>query len=101
MENTASIVSIDMGFAVQGVVSFASVENIRKAGEAWISQSALSTCVVDLQSAIHQDAVLFSLLLCWIRQAKKKKMMLRFKNQSPSFERMQNLFGLDRVWINY
>lgn len=100
MQNSARIVPNDRGFALEGPVSFFSVIELRQMGEDLISKTNHAECVVDLSSLQNQDASMFSLLLCWMRASKKKGIKIQFISASPTFLRMQQLFGLEKLWTN-
>ena len=100
MQNVAALIPKSNGFSIEGEVSFFSVLSLRQAGEKWITQFGQSECVVDLGGMHNKDASIFSLLLCWMRCAKKRGVVIRFVSVSQSLLRMQQLFGLNSVWIN-
>lgn len=95
----ASIIPLANGFSVSGVVCFASVCALRKEGEALLSMANSVEYEIELGRAHSEDASIFSLLLCWLRCAKKKRLSLRFKGASSDLIRMQQLFGLEKVWV--
>ena len=72
-----SISTIDNGFRVNGFVGFSNVVRLRFAGEKILATfSANHLITIDLSDMQDQDASSFSLLLCWIRAAKKNKQTL-------------------------
>lgn len=102
MESMAKLAPSYAGFTLEGVVSFVSILEMRSIGEQLITNLAPRRhCVIDLAGAKNQDASIFSLLLCWIRFAEKKGLTIKFIAAPPAFLRMQHLFGLEKVWINY
>ncbi|MDP1574098.1 MAG: STAS domain-containing protein [Coxiellaceae bacterium] len=101
MQNPARLISNETGFTLEGPVSFASVVALRALGEQLIEKVSCAECVIDLSGLQNQDASMFSLLLCWIRLAEKKGLKIKFISASPTFLRMQHLFGLEKVWTNY
>lgn len=83
------------GFGVNGPVGFSNVVCLRLAGEKLLAAHfSHDVFVIDLSEMKDQDASSFSLLLCWIRFAKKNKLTLSFLNQSNSMQRMQKMLGL-------
>lgn len=86
----------DLGFSVEGPVSFANVVALRKQGEHEIRQAKVD-CIVDLSAMKDQDASSFSMLLCFMRCALKHGKKLQFVNASSSLKRMQHLFGLGKI----
>lgn len=94
----ATLISTDQGFSVQGCVGFSNVVRLRFDGEKLLKKFSQENIAIDLTEMKEQDASSLSLLLCWIRFAKKNKKTLQFVNLSHSLQRMSKMFGL--VWIN-
>ena len=101
MQALPTIVRNDKGFSVKGAVSFDRVVALRELGEQWISAASQQNCTIDLSEMHNDDASAFSLLLCWMRKARQKGIKIQFISAAPALARMQHLFGLEKVWINY
>ena len=88
----------EKGFRVEGAVTFNTVAAFRLQGEKWLAKSTLPQIEIDLSDMKDQDASSISLLLCWMRFAKKNK--LYFVNAPQSLQRMLNMFGLKEITVN-
>ena len=102
MMTPATLISKENGFCVRGFVGFYNVMALREWGEKSItefSSRGMPTFVVDLSEMKELDAVCFSLLLCWMRLARQKNILLSVVNLSHSLVRMSKMFGLTE-WIN-
>ncbi|HLB56486.1 MAG TPA: hypothetical protein VJK30_04075 [Coxiellaceae bacterium] len=94
----ATLISTDQGFSVQGHVGFFNVVRLRFEGTKLLKKFSQENIAINLSEMKDQDASSLSLLLCWLRFAKKNKKSLQFINLSHSLQRMSKMFGL--VWIN-
>ena len=94
MTSPATIIISDNGFCVRGSVGFNNVMALRKSGEDYMSACASSATIVDLSEMKELDAACFTLLLCWMRLARKKNILLSVVNLSSSLMRMTTMFGL-------
>lgn len=95
---TAAIITFTAhGFCIQGHVSFDNVIALRHKGENYIATASSDVIEIDLAEMKDADASSFTLFLCLMRYAKKRKRLLKITHASPSFMRMQKMFGLEFI----
>lgn len=90
----ASLMPIENGFRIHGEVGFENVVGLRNQGEKQIAQFTSQSIVIDLSGMKEVDAACFSLLLSWMRFARKKSRAIQFINAQQSLQRMAKMFGL-------
>lgn len=91
------LLSTENGFRIQGPVSFDNVVSLRHAGEKYFSTTLQNHITVNLSEMKECDASCFSLLLSWMRLAKKKNCTLTVTQAPPSIQRMAKMFGV--IWV--
>lgn len=101
MRNAVITPTID-GFSVRGRATFDNVVALRYEGEKLLAQHFLKNKFVKINFSDFKDhnPSSFSLILCWMRLAKKVNGEIQFVNQPVSMQRMGKMFGLTRVANN-
>lgn len=98
----AVITSTSDGFSVCGCATFDNVVALRQEGEKLLAQFFLNNKIIILNFADFKDhnPSSFSLLLCWMRFAKKQRGQIRFVNLPQSMHSMGKMFGLNSITDN-
>jgi hypothetical protein len=92
----AAITSTNDGFSVCGCATFSNVVSLRHEGEKLLAQYFLKnkSATVNFSDFKDHNPCSFSLLLCWMRLAKKMNGDIRFVNLPLAMERSGEV-----VWI--
>lgn len=93
------IIPTEAGFRVHGRIAFDNVIAVRMQGEKILAgfPAKKGMIEIDLSDMKDEDASSFSLLLCFVRYAKKKQNSVCFKNPPISIQRMRRMFGLTEL----
>ncbi|OGT43880.1 MAG: hypothetical protein A3F13_04740 [Gammaproteobacteria bacterium RIFCSPHIGHO2_12_FULL_40_19] len=96
-----AIIPTENGFRVHGRVAFDNVFAVRMQGQKLLAKFPAKHGVieVDLSDMRDEDASSFSLLLCFVRCAKKKQNTLSFTHPPVSLQRMRKMFGLTNLMV--
>ncbi|EKD77931.1 MAG: hypothetical protein ACD_42C00113G0001 [uncultured bacterium] len=99
LNTTDVITSTENGFCVHGRVAFDTVLAVRTQGEKCLAKFSAKKGVIeiDLSAMKDEDASSFSLLLCFVRYAKKKQNTVYFIHPPISLQRMRKMFGLTEL----
>lgn len=94
-----AVTPTEQGFRIHGRVVFDNVVAVRMQGEALLAKfpAKKSVIEIDLSDMKDEDASSFSLLLSFVRYAKKKQNNVCFMHPPVSLQRMRKMFGLTEL----
>jgi phospholipid transport system transporter-binding protein len=82
----------DSGFGIEGVLDFTTVARLAAEGERMFS--GRGRVEIDLQGVRAANSAGLALLLEWMEQARRRRIVLRFHNLPESIERLARLANL-------
>ncbi len=87
----------DGGWQVCGELSFASVPDLLKRSEALFEPGHNGLLRIDLSGVSRADSAGLALLVCWIRQARRRDIPIEFHHVPGQMLKIARVSGLSRV----
>ena len=88
--------SID-AYTLPTEINFSLAMKIRQEGENFIKHCTSSACEIDFSKIKHCKSVLISLILCWLRTAKKHNKKIVFLNVNQNIQRLISVCNLQDI----
>ena len=97
MSSQSLHISDDGTLHMLGVLGFANVEAIYKAGKKWIAKANRTLLLVDLEKLTRCDSAGLAMLVAWIKEANHHGKIIQYIKLPQQIINMIDLIGLHKI----